>query len=142
LKEFGKIEKSLFILKWIDLLELRQAVEKQLNKGENANRFADAICFSRNQEFLYAEKAEQEMADGCNRLIRNAIICWNYLYLSQRLVEASDENQRQNLIGALKAGSIVSWHHLNLHGEYDFSEEKLQDSVGFNLPGILAVDVL
>ena len=27
---------------------------------------------------------EQEMAAGCNRLIRNAIICWNYLYLSQR----------------------------------------------------------
>ena len=66
---------------------MRQAVEKQLNKGESANRFADAICFSRNQEFLYAEKAEQEMADGCNRLIRNAIICWNYLYLSQRLAE-------------------------------------------------------
>ncbi len=64
LKEFGKIEKSLFLLKWIDLLDLRQAVEKQLNKGENANRFADAICFGRSQEFLHAEKMEQEMADG------------------------------------------------------------------------------
>jgi hypothetical protein len=30
---------------------------------------------------------EQERAAGCNRLIRNAIICWNYLYLSQLLVE-------------------------------------------------------
>ena len=34
----GKIEKSIFLLKWIDLLELRQ-----LNKGEQAHRFADAI---------------------------------------------------------------------------------------------------
>ncbi len=141
LKEFGKIEKSLFLLKWIDLVDLRQAVEKQLNKGENANRFADAICFSRNQEFLYAEKTEQEIADGCNRLIRNAIICWNYLYLSQVLAEEPDKERKQALLTALKNGSIVIWHHLNLHGEYDFSEEKLQDSVGFDLPRILAVEV-
>lgn len=141
LKEFGKVEKSIFLLKWIDLVDLRQAVEKQLNKGESANRFADAICFSRNQEFRYAEKAEQEMADGCNRLIRNAIICWNYLYLSQLLAEEAEEERRQALLAALRNGSIVLWHHLNLHGEYDFSEEKLQDSVGLDLPKILAVDV-
>ena len=24
------------------------------------------------------------MAEGCRRLIKNAILCWNYLYLSQR----------------------------------------------------------
>jgi TnpA family transposase len=141
LKEFGKIEKSLFLLKWIDLLELRQAVEKQLNKGENANRFADAICFGRNQEFLHAEKMEHEMAAGCNRLIRNAIICWNYLYLSQRLSEELDAERRQALLTAFQNGSIVLWHHLNLHGEYDFSEERLRDSVGLDLSKILEVDV-
>src|SRR5512132_1093957 len=59
------------MLRWIDNPELRQAVEKQLNKGENANKIADATYFGRNQEFLHAEKSEQEMADGCNRLIRN-----------------------------------------------------------------------
>jgi TnpA family transposase len=141
LKEFGKIEKSLFLLKWIDLLDLRQAVEKQLNKGENANRFADAICFGRNQEFLHAEKMEHEMAVGCNRLIRNAIICWNYLYLSQRLAEEPDAERRQAILIAFQNGSIVLWHHLNLHGEYDFSEERLRDSVGLDLSRILAVDV-
>ena len=141
LKEYGKLEKSIFLLKWIDLLDLRQAVTKQLNKGESANRFADAICFSRNQEFLYAEKTEQEMADGCNRLIRNAIICWNYLYLSQMLAQEAEGERREALLAALQQGSIVIWHHLNLHGEYDFSEEKLRDSVGFDLPQILAVDV-
>lgn len=39
----------------------------------------------------------------------------------------------------MQNGSIVLWHHLNLHGEYDFSEDKLQDSVGFDLPRILAI---
>jgi hypothetical protein len=27
-------------------------------------------------------------------------------------------------------GSAAAWGHLNLLGEYDFSEDKLQDSVG------------
>jgi hypothetical protein len=140
LKELGKIEKSLFLLKWIDLLELRQSVEKQLNKGENANRFADAISFSRNQELLYAEKSEQEIAIGCNRLIRNAIICWNYLYFSQLLAQETDKERRKAILSALKNGSIAHWRHLNLHGEYDFSDEKLQDSVGFDISRILSLD--
>ena len=32
LKEFGKIIKTLFILRYIDDVELRQSIEKQLNK--------------------------------------------------------------------------------------------------------------
>jgi TnpA family transposase len=38
IKEFGRIIKSSFILEYIDDVELRQTVEKQLNKGELANR--------------------------------------------------------------------------------------------------------
>jgi hypothetical protein len=32
------------------------------------------------------------------------------------------------------AGSVVSWQHINLLGKYDFSDEKLQDSVGIKPP--------
>ena len=42
------------------------------------------------------------------------------------------------MLTALKNGSVVAWQHINLHGEYDFSEEKLRDSVGLNLPEILS----
>ncbi|HMB05421.1 MAG TPA: Tn3 family transposase, partial [Isosphaeraceae bacterium] len=48
------------------------------------------------------------------RLIRNAIICWNYLYLSQLLAEEAEEERRQALLAALRNGSIVLWHHLNV----------------------------
>ena len=39
MKAFGQIIKSLFILRYVDELELRQAIEKQLNKVELANSF-------------------------------------------------------------------------------------------------------
>lgn len=142
LKEFGKIPKSDFLLRYIDIPELRQAVEKQLNKGENANKLARALSFGNNQEFLYGEKIEQEIAEGCQRLIRNAIICWNYLYLTQKIEEAENEERRQELLAAVRNGSVVTWQHFNLHGEYDFSDEKLQDSVGLHAPKILAVSNL
>ncbi len=139
LKEFGKIPKSDFLLRYIDILELRQAIEKQLNKGESANKFDRAISFGNNQEFLSGEKIEQELAEGCRRLIKNAIICWNYLYLTQKIADASSEEERQEIIAAIRDGSVASWQHINLIGEYDFSEEKLCDSVGLSAPKILAV---
>jgi len=141
LKEFGKIPKSDFILRVIDDVELRQAIEKQLNKGESANKFSKAIAFGNNQEFLYGERVEQELAEGCRRLIKNAIICWNYLYLSQKIAQEQDVKRRQELLTAVQNGSVVSWRHINLHGEYDFSDEKMCDSIGLHMPPTLALSV-
>jgi hypothetical protein len=116
---------------------LRQAIEKQLNKIENAHNFSDAISFGNNQEFIYAMKEEQEISEGCRRLIENSIICWNYLYLSQKISEESDFEKKQEIVNAIRNGSVVTWRHINLHGEYDFSEEKLQDSIGIDIFKIL-----
>jgi len=140
LKEFGKIPKSDFLLRFTDILTLRQAVEKQLNKGEASNKFSRAVSFGHNQEFLYGEKMEQEIAEGCRRLIKNAIICWNYLSLSQKIAEADSKERRQALLAAVRNGSVATWQHVNLHGEYDFSDEKLQDSVGLSAPKIWALN--
>ena len=86
------------------------------------------------REFLEAEKEDQEIAEACKRLIKNCIICWNYLYLSQKLEEIKDAARREALLDGVAHGSAVAWRHLNLLGEYDFSEEKLRDSVGIRLP--------
>lgn len=90
------------------------------------------------REFLQAEKQEQEIAEGCKRLIKNCIVCWNYLYLSQKLAETTDSEHRETLLQAITHGSVVAWQHLNLLGEYDFSEEKLQDTVGIKPPKLVA----
>jgi hypothetical protein len=52
----------------------------------------------------------------CRRLIKNAIICWNYLYLSQKIAQEEDIKHRQELLAAVQNGSVVSWRHINLHG--------------------------
>ncbi len=50
LKEFGRIIKTQYILTYYDDVNLKERVEKQLNKIEAPNRFSKAVFFSRNQE--------------------------------------------------------------------------------------------
>lgn len=138
LKSFGQIIKSDFILRYIDDVELRQAIEKQLNKVELANRFSRAIAVGNPREFTQGAKDEQEIAESCNRLIKNTIICWNYLYLSQKLEGMDSTEQKDKLISAISSHSPMSWAHTNLLGEYDFSDEKLKDTAGIQLPKIPA----
>ncbi len=133
IKEFGKIIKSIFLLKYFDEVELRQAIEKQLNKLESSNKLAKAVFYGNNQEFQYATKEEQCIAEGCKRLIENAIICWNYLYLARSIYLTESENEKNKIIQAIKLKSVIVWRHINLHGEYDFSYEKLLNTIDFNL---------
>ena len=73
------------------------------------------------------------MAEACKRLIKNCII-WNYLYLSQKLEDTEDAASREAFLEAVANGSAISWQHINLLGEYDFSDDKLQDTVGIKPP--------
>ena len=105
-KAFGQIPKSLFILQVIDDPVLRQAIEKQMDRIEHVHR--RAVSVGNPREFLQAEKEDQEMAEACKRLIKNCIICWNYLYLSQKLEEITDTESREALLDAAAHGSTVA----------------------------------
>ena len=123
MKAFGQIIKSLFILRYIDDLTLRQAIERQLNKVELANRFTRAVAVGNPREFTQVEKEEQEVAEACNRLIKNSIICWNYLYLTRRVEKAPDTETRKNLLRLIASHSPMSWAHINLHSPSGVSFE-------------------
>ncbi|MEZ5838232.1 MAG: Tn3 family transposase [Geminicoccaceae bacterium] len=119
-KAFGQIIKSIFILRHIDDLELRQAIiEKQLNKVELANRFTRAVAVGNPRESTQAEKEEQEIAEACNRLIKNRIIWLNHLYLSRKIAEARSDEERQRLLASIASHSPIAWSYINLLGEYD-----------------------
>jgi len=130
LKAFGQIIKSLFILRYIDDPAPRQAIEKQLNKVELANCFTRAVAVGNPREYTRTEKEEQEIAEACNRLIRNSIICWNHLYLAGQVERAPDTEARENLLHMIAAHSPMSWAHINMLGGYDFSEDRLRDTLG------------
>ncbi len=73
-------------------------------------------------------------------LIQNAIVLWNYLYLSELLANTVDPEQRKQMLAFIKKGSIMTWQHINLHGEYDFSKQAANDRA-FDLEKILALKI-
>lgn len=130
LKAFGRIIKSLFILNYIDDVELRQTIEKQLNKGELANKFSSAITFVNNQEIVQGLQEDQDVAAMCKLILQNIIILWNYTALT-KLIMRSDEERQQEILDNLKQSSILAWGHANLLGLYDFRNLSSQNDDDF-----------
>lgn len=141
LTAYGQIIKTLYILDYIDNLELRQIIHKQLNKGESGNRLDRALAIG-SSGLDYVEKEEQMAVENCKRVIKNAIVCWNYLYLSQRIINAEDAEQRRLLIDKIKSSSANTWDHIVLHGEIDFSDSHLADSQHFTFERMHDFDIL
>ena len=63
-------------------------------------------------------------------IVRNSILAPHFACH----VKIDDPAKREELLQAMAHGSAAAWGHLNLLGEYDFSEDKLQDSVGIKPP--------
>ncbi len=141
LKEFGRITKTGFLLTYFDDVTLRQMIQKQLNKVELANKFSSAVFFANNQEFMQGNKEDQEIATSCKRLIQNAMILWNYLFLSKMLAECKDPIEKDNFMNIIINGSILCWSHFNLLGEYDFTEKSSNKAAYFDLEKILELKV-
>ena len=123
IKEFGRIISSMFTLKYIDDVALRQTIEKQLNKGELANKFSSAISFANDHEIIQIDKTDQEIAVVCKTIIQNIIILWNYIELT-KIIMRSDLDRQKAILDNITKSSVIMWKHVNMLGTYDFSNFK------------------
>lgn len=139
LREVGRAVRTEFLLRYMDDQDLRKRIDDQLDKLESTHHFARAVFYGQNGQIPYAGKEEQQLADVCKRLVQNVIVCWNCLYLNQQLFQAPP-GERQALADAIARRSPVSWQHINLQGEFDFSEEALTDALHFDLEALLTVE--
>lgn len=122
LTEFGRIIKTHHILQYYQNLDLRQSIQKQLNLVELSNKFHDAVFWARGKVFHVAEQGEQEQQTLCRSIIQNAILLWNYLTLSTQALGLDDPDLKAEMFEQIRAGSVLTWGHVNFTGEYDFSK--------------------
>ena len=101
-----------------------QRIRKLLNNGENARRPAQAVWHGRNREFYLVICSEQLGSETRKHLLMNAIACWKYLHISHHLARLPLE-QRAATLAMFPPFAVLSHRHLNLHGEYDFSDQPL-----------------
>ena len=94
LRELGRIERTLFILDWLQNVELRRRVNAGLNKGEVRNALARAVFFNRLGEIRDRSFEQQRYrASGLN-LVTAAIVLWNTVYL-ERATAALQANRQE-----------------------------------------------
>jgi hypothetical protein len=59
------------------------------------------------------------LALSCRNLIQNSILLWNYLSLTKKLSQLPAEESLK-IIENMSATNLISWKHINIHGEYNF----------------------
>jgi hypothetical protein len=63
----------------------------------------------------------------------------DYLYLTQRLLDTPPA-ERRALTEVIARSSPVSWQHINMQGEFDFSEEALSEALRFDLAELVSFE--
>lgn len=117
LRELGRIERTLFVLDWLQSVELRRRVHAGLNKGEARNALARAVFFYRLGEIRDRNFEHQRYrASGLN-LVTAAIILWNTVYLGCATNSLRDRGGAWD-DALLQYLSPLGWEHINLTGDY------------------------
>jgi TnpA family transposase len=119
--ELDNICRTLYILDFIDAVDLRQAVQKALNRGEAYHRFRRAVAYVNGGKFRVQTEAEQELWNECSRLIANAIIFYNTALLSKVYAQKAAAGDEE-AITILRGTSPVAWQHINLFGSFEFDD--------------------
>lgn len=139
LVDLGRIYRTNYTLRYIDQPLLRKSVEGVLSIVEHANNLSLAITNGNNQEIIWAFYDDQLKAEGCKRLIMNAINYFNLLLLSDKICQCQTIEEQENLIKIIAPSSTHTWRHINLMGQYDFSETKIEPI--FDIEQIMATKI-
>jgi TnpA family transposase len=130
LREVGRIERTLFTLDWLDDPALRRQATAELNKGESRNALARAVCFHRLGRLRDRTLESQQHRAGGLNLVVAAIVLWNTAYMDRAIchLRAQGEKIPSELLPYL---APLGWQHINLTGDYIWTESLPLDGEGF-----------
>ncbi|MBO1632797.1 Tn3 family transposase [Yersinia pseudotuberculosis] len=116
----GRVNKTLYLLNYIDDEDYRRRILTQLNRGESRHAVARAICYGQRGEIRKRYREGQEDQLGALGLVTNAVVLWNTLYMQEALswMRSNGEETRDEDIARL---SPLMHGHINMLGHYTFT---------------------
>ena len=129
LREVGRIERTLFTLRWFKDPTLRQLVTAELNKGEARNSLARAVAFHRLGRFRDRGLENQQLRSSALTLVTAAIILFNCRYLGRAVAELQRRGTAPDP-ALLPHLSPLGWDRINLTGDYVWSNRIEVDDQG------------
>jgi len=119
LAEFGRIDKTLHTLTYLDDENRRRATLTQLNRGEGRHSLARAVFHGRRGELRQHYREGQEDQLDALGLVLNVIVLWNTLYMDAALSQLRLEGHEVREADVARL-SPLSHEHINLLGRYSF----------------------
>jgi TnpA family transposase len=117
LQELGRVERTLFMLDWLESPQLRQRCQAGLNKSEQRHALAQAVfTFKQGRVADRGHDAQQFRASGLNLVIA-AIVYWNSTYIADAVAHL---RARGWAVPAelLAHTSPLTWEHIGFSGDF------------------------
>lgn len=118
--EFGRIDKTLHTLTYIDDEAKRRGTLTQLNRGEGRHSVARAVFHGRRGELRQHYREGQEDQLGALGLVLNMIVLWNTIYMEAALDQLRAEGYPVNDEDVARLSPLM-YEHINMLGRYSFA---------------------
>jgi len=117
--EAGRINKTLYLLNYVDDEDYRRRILVQLNRGEGRHAVARAICHGQRGEIRKRYKEGQEDQLGALGLVTNALVLWNTIYMQESLSHLKQQGECVNEEDEARLSPLCH-KHINMLGHYSF----------------------
>jgi len=118
--EAGRINKTLYLLNYVDDEDYRRRILTQLNRGESRHAVARAICHGQRGEIRKRYREGQEDQLGALGLVTNALVLWNTIYMQAALDHLKQQGEDVKAEDEARL-SPLSHKHVNMLGHYSFT---------------------
>lgn len=124
LQAYGRLPKTLHILRWYSQASTRHQAITQLNKGESFHDLRAHLAFA-NQGRL-GTKTDEQLAQqvGCLNLLSNIVMYWNTLAM-QQAVDRLREQGYSIAPEQLRHIWPTKYKHIQVYGNYQFNREEI-----------------
>lgn len=126
LREVGRVERTLFMTRWLLDSDLQRRAQVGLNKGEAHHALKNAIRIGRQGEIRDRTSQAQRFRIAGLNLLTAIIIYWN----TKQLSEIVTNRRKRGIIdpeNLLSHVSPLGWSHILLTGEYRWPKKLLKN---------------
>ena len=120
IQEYGKLNETIFILKYLQSPEYQKRITVQLNKGEALHALRRDVFIANEGRIRQRHQEDQLNQAACLNLVVNAITVWNTVYMQAAVEQLKREDYEINE-DDLKHLSPARSEHINMYGKYYFN---------------------
>ncbi len=121
LAEFGRIEKTIYVLNYIDDESQRRSTLLHLNRIEGRHSLARNVFHGKRGELRQRYREGQEDQLGALGLVLNIIVLWNTIYMDAALAQLREEGFPIRDEDVSRLSPFIHESHINLLGRYSFA---------------------